>query len=155
MELMGIWGRYELAMYATRFFTAGAAALILTGSATIASAQVSGAQVKTRAPTPDFSVKSDFTANPKGVQFGPQDPKKTLQWDAKKGRWGLKLDMDQPVGREMELKDVEAGAYFKLTPSIRVGGAVALGDNNPALAARKAEPVEPAPRVRLETAFKF
>jgi hypothetical protein len=39
--------------------------------------------------------------------------------------------MDQPVGREMELKDVEAGAYFKLTPSIRVGGAVALGDNNP------------------------
>lgn len=137
-------------MYATRFFMAGAAALILTGSATIASAQV-----KTRTATPDFSVKSDFTANPKGVQFGPQDPKKTLQWDAKKGRWGLKLDMDQPVGREMELKDVEAGAYFKLTPSIRVGGAVALGDNNPALAARKAEPVEPAPRVRLETAFKF
>jgi hypothetical protein len=141
-------------MSATRYFTAGAAALILTGSATMASAQTAG-QTKLRSATPDFTVKSDFSANPKGVQFAPQDPKKTLQWDAKKGRWGLKLDMDQPVGREMELKDVEAGAYFKLTPSIRVGGAVALGDNNPALAARKAEPVEPAPRVRLETAFKF
>lgn len=136
-------------MTATRFFTAGAAALILTGSATIAHAQV-----KTRSATPDFTVKSDFTSTPKGV-FSPQDAKKTLQWDAKKGKWGLKLGLDQPVGREMELKDVEAGAYFKLTPSIRVGGAVALGETNPALAARKAEPVEPAPRVRLETAFKF
>ncbi|WP_419319319.1 NtrZ family periplasmic regulatory protein [Caulobacter sp. ErkDOM-E] len=136
-------------MTATRFITASAAALILTGSATIAHAQI-----KTRSATPDFTVKSDFTSNPKGV-FSPRDSKKTLQWDAKKGKWGLKLGLDQPVGREMELKDVEAGAYFKLTPSIRVGGAVALGDNNPALAARKAEPVEPAPRVRLETAFKF
>ncbi|ALL15078.1 NtrZ family periplasmic regulatory protein [Caulobacter henricii] len=136
-------------MTATRFITAGAAALILTGSATIAQAQV-----KTRAATPDFTVKNDFTSNPKGV-FSPQDSRKTLQWDAKKGKWGLKLGLDQPLGREMELKDVEAGAYFKVTPSIRVGGAVALGDNNPALAARKAEPVEPAPRVRLETAFKF
>ena len=136
-------------MTATRFFTAGAAALILTGSATIAHAQV-----KTRSVTPDFTVKNDFTGTAKGV-FGPQDSKKTLQWDAKKGKWGLKLGLDQPVGREMELKDVEAGAYFKLTPSIRVGGAVALGETNPALAARKAEPVEPAPRVRLETAFKF
>ena len=136
-------------MTATRFITASAAALILTGSATIAHAQI-----KTRSATPDFTVKSDFTSNPKGV-FSPRDSRKTLQWDAKKGKWGLKLGLDQPVGREMELKDVEAGAYFKLTPSIRVGGAVALGDNNPALAARKAEPVEPAPRVRLETAFKF
>ncbi|OYW27492.1 MAG: hypothetical protein B7Z44_12090 [Caulobacter sp. 12-67-6] len=136
-------------MTATRFFTAGAAVLILTGSATIAHAQV-----KTRSITPDFTVKNDFTGNSKGV-FSPQDSKKTLQWDAKKGKWGLKLGLDQPVGREMELKDVEAGAYFKLTPSIRVGGAVALGETNPALAARKAEPVEPAPRVRLETAFKF
>lgn len=112
------------------------------------------AQLKTRSPTPDFTVKNDFTSTSKGV-FSPQAGKKTLQWDASKGRWGLKLDLDQPFGREMELKDVEAGAYFKVTPSLRVGGAVALGDTNPALAARKAEPVEPAPRVRLETAFKF
>jgi hypothetical protein len=136
-------------MVARRFFLAGTAALILTGSASMAFAQA-----KPHAVTPDFSVKNDFTNAAAGVQY-PQDDKRTLRWDAKKGRWGLKLDMDQPVGREMELKDVEAGAYFKLTPSIRVGGAVALGDNNPALAARKAEPVEPAPRVRLETALEL
>jgi hypothetical protein len=55
----------------------------------------------------------------------------------------------------MQLNDVQAGAYFKLTPSIRVGGAVALGETDPALAARKNQAQEPAPRVRLETAFKF
>jgi hypothetical protein len=136
-------------MVATRLITASAAALILTGSATMAHAQL-----KTRSVTPDFTVRNDFTGASKGV-FSPQGGKKTLQWDASKGRWGLKLDLDQPVGRELELKDVEAGAYFKVTPSIRVGGAVALGDFNPALAARKAQPAEPAPRVRLETAFKF
>lgn len=129
---------------------ASAATLILTGSATMADAQT-----KMRSATPDFTVKNDFASNAKGVQFGPQAAKKTLQWDAGKGRWGLKLDLDQPVGREMQLKDVEAGAYFKVTPSLRVGGAVALGDNNPAIAARRAQPIEPAPRVRLETAFKF
>ena len=53
------------------------------------------------------------------------------------------------------MQDVQAGAYFKVTPSIRVGGAVSLGESNPALAARKAQQPEPAPRVRLETAFKF
>jgi hypothetical protein len=136
-------------MFARRYFTAGAAALILLGSASAVYAQS-----KSRAG-PDFTVKNDFTNPPQAVPFSPQGPKKSLQWDAKKGKWGLKLDLDQPVNRDLELKDVQAGAYFSVTPSIRVGGAVALGDQNPALAARKNEIQEPAPRVKLETAFKF
>lgn len=136
-------------MVATRFFLAGTAALILTGSAATAFAQA-----KPHAVAPDFTVKNDFTSAASGVQY-PQDDRRTLRWDAKKGRWGLKLDLDQPSSREMELQDVKAGAYFKVTPSIRVGGAVSLGETNPALAARKAQQSDPAPRVRLETAFKF
>lgn len=136
-------------MVAKRYFLAGAAALILTGSAATAFAQA-----KPHAVAPDFSVKNDFTSAPVGVQY-PSDDKRTLKWDAKKGRWGLKLDLDQPSSREIEMQDVQAGAYFKVTPSIRVGGAVSLGESNPALAARKAQQPEPAPRVRLETAFKF
>lgn len=136
-------------MVAKRYFLAGAAALILTGSAATAFAQA-----KPHAVTPDFSVKNDFTGAPVGVQY-PTDDKRTLKWDAKKGRWGLKLDLDQPSSREMELQDVQAGAYFKVSPSIRVGGAVSLGETNPALAARRAQQADPAPRVRLETAFKF
>lgn len=137
-------------MVATRFILAGTTALILAGSATIANAQA-----KPHAVAPDFTVKNDFSAaSGAGVRY-PQDDKRTLRWDAKKGRWGLKLDLDQPSSREMELQDVQAGAYFKVTPSLRVGGAVSLGETNPALAARKAQQPDPAPRVRLETAFKF
>ena len=137
-------------MVATRFFLAGAAALILTGSAATAFAQA-----KPHAVAPDFSVKNDFTSAAAGVQY-PTDDKRTLRWDAKKGRWGLKLDLDQPSSREMEMQDVQAGAYFKVTPSIRVGGAVSLGETTPpAQAARKAQQADTAPRVRLETAFKF
>lgn len=136
-------------MVATRFFLAGTAALILTGSASMAFAQT-----KPHSVTPDFSVKNDFTNAASGVQ-SPRDDKRTLRFDAKKGRWGLKLDLDQPSSREMEMQDVQAGAYFKVTPSIRVGGAVSLGETNPAIAARKAQQPDPAPRVRLETAFKF
>ena len=138
-------------MFAARYFMAGAAALILMGSASGAYAQS-----KPRTTSHDFSVKSDFSNPTPIAPFNPaQGPKKSLKWDGKKGKWGLKLDLEQPVGREMEAKDVQAGAYYSVTPSIRVGGAVALGDQNPALAARKNEIQEPAPRVKLETAFKF
>lgn len=113
------------------------------------------AQVK-RPSNTDFTVKNDFSNPAPITPFNPQQgPKKSLKWDDKKGKWGLKLDLDQPAGREMEMKDVQAGAYYSVTPSIRVGGAVALGDQNPAVAARKNEIQEPAPRVKLETAFKF
>ena len=80
-------------------------------------------------------------------------PHNQLQWDSK-GRWGLRLDMNRPTVREPDWKDVQAGAYFKVTPSLRVGAGVSLGDpqNN------TGNPVTqtPAPpRVHLETAFKF
>jgi len=79
--------------------------------------------------------------------------RKSLQWNSD-GRWSLKLDQDQPVGREADWKDVEAGAYYRLTPSLRVGGSFGLGErkSDPA----RLQPEEKAqPRVRLETTFRF
>ena len=68
----------------------------------------------------------------------------------------LRLDMSQPVGRDMQLNDVQAGAYFRLTPTLRVGGAVALGDTPIAPDQRLNLPQQSqAPRVKLETNFKF
>jgi len=139
-------------VFSTRFLTAATAALVLSGSATMAHAE----SKPHAAPTVAFTVKSDFSNSNLIGQYGPQAPKKSLQWDAQKGRWGLKLDLDQSADRDMQLNDVQAGAYFKVTPSLRVGGAVALGETDPALAARKNQvQQEPAPRVKLETAFKF
>lgn len=102
------------------------------------------------------------TAKPKGVDFSVRSESsnlagqagKSLKWDTRKGRWGVTLNLEQPASRDVQWNDVEAGAYFRVTPSLRVGGAVALGEEqSPAF--KKTEPQPSAPRVRLETAFKF
>jgi hypothetical protein len=87
-------------------------------------------------------------------EASPLAPRKSLQWDAN-GRWTLKLDMDQPVGREMELKDMSAGAYFHITPSMRIGGSVGLADRFADEQKVVPQDTVNAPRVRLETKFKF
>jgi len=125
------------------------AAAILIGSASIAHAQsISAQSAEKPKATTDFTVKGDF------AKQTPRGPGQTLQFDAEQGRWGLKLDLDQPAYREMQLKDVQAGAYFKLTPNVRVGASAGIaGQSDLAPAPRK--PVTATPRVRLETAFKF
>lgn len=85
-------------------------------------------------------------------QWGPQPVRHSLQWD-KKG-WTLKLEMTEPVGRDMQGRDVQAGAYYHITPMLRVGGAVSFGDA-PSTPDRSNLPQTQAPRVRLETNFKF
>ncbi len=103
-----------------------------------------GAHAQTKPKGMDFTVRSE--ALPQGG--------KTLKWDMQNGRWGVTLDLDQPSGRDVQLNDVEAGAYFRVTPSLRVGGAVALGEKEePAF--KKTQPTDSTPRVRLETALKF
>ena len=111
-----------------------------------AQAQAQGqaqAQAKSRAALND-SAREAYTLD-------QSQGRRVLQFDQAQ-RWGLKLEMQQPVTREMQLKDMEAGAYFKFTPGFRVGGAVGLTDKTPPTP--KAQD-EVTPRVRLETTFKF
>lgn len=74
-----------------------------------------------------------------------------------KGKWGVKFDVNQPDMAPSGFNDVDAGAFYKLTPALRVGGTVGFGEKTDPL---KPEP-KPArgdktqPRVRLETTFKF
>ncbi|HXQ11311.1 MAG TPA: hypothetical protein VN805_09995, partial [Caulobacteraceae bacterium] len=82
----------------------------------------------------------------------PQPVHHSLQWDKK--RWTLKLEMAEPVGRDIQARDLQAGAYYHITPSLRVGGAVSFGDS-PSMPDRSNLPQTQAPRVRLETNFKF
>ena len=141
----GLFGELKVSRGVT--LKAVATAAILVGSASTAHAQ-SISQSASRPSTTDFSVRSDF------AKQSPLGPGQTLQFDAEKGRWGLKLDLDQPAYREMQLKDVQAGAYFKLTPNVRVGASAGVAGQSD-LAPERRSPVGPTPRVRLETAFKF
>ena len=127
-----------------RLSLAALAALVLTGTATTALAQAQS-QAKPRAALNEAAAREAYALD-------QSQGRRVLQFDQGK-KWGLKLEMQQPVTREMQLQDMEAGAYFKFTPGFRVGGAVGLTDRAPATP--KVEEPEVTPRVRLETTFKF
>ena len=77
--------------------------------------------------------------------------RQVIELDSAK-RWGLKLEMQQPVTRGVKLKDVEAGAYYKLSPGIRVGGALGLADKS---APEQQAKEQVTPRIKLGAMFKF
>lgn len=84
-------------------------------------------------------------------------PGKALEWDPKKGRWGLKLGVDQHIDRDTQWRDLAPGVFYKVTPRLHIGGAVTLAPD-PLVDVQTqrllgAQP--PNPRVRLETTFKF
>ena len=67
------------------------------------------------------------------------------------GKWGVKFDVNS--------NDIDAGAYYRLSPSLRVGGSLGFGEKSDPM---KPEPARSAaqgdkkqPRVRLETTFRF
>jgi hypothetical protein len=128
----------------------GCRLLALIGVAALSGAAATSAQAESgKSKSIDFTVRSDTPA------IAPQGIARTLQWDARKGRWGLTFNLDQPDKRDVQLNDMQAGAYFRITPSLRVGGAVALGEKDKSLPYKKILPEDGQPRVRLETAFKF
>ena len=96
----------------------------------------------------------DFTVRSEPTRLEP-NAGRTYKYDASKGRFGFTLRMQQPETRPVAPNDVEAGAYFRITPSLRVGGAVAFGEQE--LAPRATRPVREAeqPKVRLESTLKF
>ena len=69
-----------------------------------------------------------------------------------RGRWGVDLKVDEPLERERRLRDVEAGANFRITPSVRVGGSVRLDDKSKP---ERLAPMDRGARVRVETKFQF
>ena len=111
-------------------------ALFLTGIASAANAAPADL-ANTNDSSPPFSVPV---------------PHKTYAFD-NKGQWGVKLELEQPPNRQTEWKDVTAGAYFRISPSIKLGGSVGLGDkfSQP----QQLTPQDTGPRVHLETKFQF
>jgi hypothetical protein len=142
-------GSLGLVMSLLRTIAVGTVGLILSGMALTAHA--ADAPRGKATVTTEVALGTDAFAKDQN-QWGAQSTRRSLQWDDK-ARWGVKLDLTQPSSRDMQLKDIQAGAYYRLSPSLRVGGAVALGDS--AQLNRYTVPQDRAPRVRLETAFKF
>lgn len=131
----------------------------LTGiAATVVALAFAGAavdaQAQTRpAPKPARPQLQAQAPAPSPNDWGPSARRRTLEYNTE-GRWGLKLDYDENDSRDRQFRDVDAGAYYRLSPSLRVGGSVGLSGDS-----RRARPLpedeKPAPRVRLETIFRF
>lgn len=121
--------------------------LALLVSADVASAQVT-APARARAST--VSLTEAQAARAAAAQPGASRLRFT-----ERGRWGLDLNLNQPVGRESGLGDVEAGAYYRVNPRLRVGAAAGLAEpeSDPARAPQTDR--RAAPRFRLESIFRF
>jgi hypothetical protein len=126
------------------------AALLATGAAAGAHAETLRPIAAT--PATQFATTPSAQFASEAQPWAAPVPRKSLQFDTK-GRWGLRLDMDQPSNRETQWKDVQAGAFFRITPSLRIGGSVALTDKM--ASPDKVTPQDATPRVHLETAFRF
>jgi hypothetical protein len=121
---------------------------VATAAAALACVLAGGAWAQGKPSKPvDFTVKSEPIAVVPNAG-------NVLKWDARKGRFGFTLDMQQPGERPQVLNDISAGAYFRITPTLKVGGSFALGEQDLTPRANAARPAA-APKVRLETAFKF
>ena len=107
------------------------------------------AQSRSRAPAVTLAEASAAQR-----ETAPAQPRRGLRWN-ENGRWGLDFNLNQPVGREADWGDVEAGAYYRLSPRLRVGAAAGLAtpEQDPARAAETDRRVQP--RVRLESIFRF
>ena len=128
---------------------ASAGVLAMAGTATDAAAQTRG-----RAPSVSLTDVAAQSAAPASTASTAQ--RRGLRW-TENGRGGLNFNLNQPVGREADWGDVEAGAYYRLSPRLRVGAAANLAspEIDPARAPESAADRRAAPRVRLETIFKF
>lgn len=126
-------------------------AILAASLGLVALAGVAGeasAQSRSRAPAVTLAEASN------AQRSTPATPRRGLRWN-ENGRWGLDFNLNQPVGREAEWGDVEAGAYYRLSPRLRVGAAAGLAtpEQDPARAPETDRRAQP--RVRLETLFRF
>jgi hypothetical protein len=120
------------------------------------SAQSSVAEIKglsTQTVSITNGLAGDTNANGSVQRFGKTSSKTFMV--PVKGQWGVRFDVNQNVGRPSGWNDVDAGAYVKITPALRVGGTVGFGQKTNILQPTPADKTRPQSRVRVETTLNF
>lgn len=122
---------------------------LVAGLALVAAADAAAAQTA----TPRNRAPSDSLSEANAARAAAPAGQSRLRF-TERGRWGLDLNLNQPVGREDSLGDVEAGAYYRVNPRLRVGAAAGLAETerDPA---RAPQTERPTARFRLESIFRF
>jgi hypothetical protein len=88
----------------------------------------------------------------RAAQVAPS--RRALRLD-RSGRWSVDFSLDSSLSDPARVGDVGAGAYYRVNPRLRVGASAGLveGPENPARPVHNSRDV--APRVRLESTFRF
>ena len=123
---------------------------LLGALALVTVAGEASAQSRSRAPAVSLSEAS--AAHRNGAN--PPAQRRGLRWNDN-GRWGLNFSTNQPTGRETQWGDVEAGAFYSVTPRLSVGAAAGLGKADPDPARAPETDRRSQPRIRLESIFRF
>lgn len=123
---------------------AGLALVVVAGSAS--------AQTASRSRAPAVSLSE---ANAARAATPPASSSPSRLRFTERGRWGVDFNLSQPVGRESDLGDVEAGAYYRVNPRLRVGASAGLAEPETDPARAPQTDRRAAPRFRLESIFKF
>jgi hypothetical protein len=122
-----------------KLLAAAGALVAVLATAEAASAQAVRPKAEPRVSLND-AIRSGAPASTTSLKF------------SEKGRWSVNVNVDEPLERERKLRDLEAGAFFRVTPSVRVGGSVRLDDK---IKPERVTPDDRGARVRLETKFQF
>ena len=126
-----------------------AAGLTLLAAADVALAQAAAS--RSRAPAVNLTEAQAAQA----ARATPATGQSRLRF-TERGRWGLDLNLSEPVGRDSNLGDVEAGAYYRVNPRLRVGATAGLAEPEADPAASPPQTDRrAAPRFRLESIFRF
>lgn len=126
-------------------FGIGLAAIAMIASGAVSDAQ---AQVQSRATARESVARPPLQLNE------ARAARRSLQFN-ENGRWSLNLNMQQPVGRDAEWGDVEAGAYYRINPRLRLGASAGLAEPEADPARGVENDRRAQPRVRLESIFRF
>jgi hypothetical protein len=120
---------------------------LTAGLTLLAMADVASAQTAARARAPAVSLTEAQSAR---AATGTSRLRFT-----ERGRWALDLNLSQPETRDSNVGDVEAGAYYRVNPRLRVGAAAGLAeaDTDPARGPQTER--RQAARFRLESIFRF
>jgi hypothetical protein len=130
----------------------GLSTVVLATTAALAVSTPVSAQAQ--GSTPQSRASSVTLSEAQAAQRNAPQQRRGLRLNDR-GRWGLDFNLNQPVGRETDWGDVEAGAYYRLNDRLRVGAAAAVASPEADPARAPETNGRAQPRVRLETIFKF
>lgn len=139
-----------------RFISAAVLAAALTGAAGVAHAQDVESAASLASDGAGLPWYQDFTKDSDAFDItghALRGEGSEVIWSAG-SRWDFRFGIDsREVNEEQRLDGVRAGAFFSITPRMRVGGELGYvsRDENPILNRRDQD----APQVKLETALRF